>query len=437
MPKALLQPHWLRALWLVAVLLGVPLLAVIFNPFSQASVEPSIIAGMNDVPTIIKGYHQTPHLWPDSLKWWHGPPVQYDVGVLRPLASYLLWIETAVGLRWGFFWTGCIGLLLFIADCWLAVAVAWRFTGSRWCALVAAVLAPSLRFFNYGGQQQPADWIVWYAVHQDLLLIGWLLGALLAFCAWLDTNRKAALIATWACFLLGALTKEFGYIFPVMALVLVHGRRREVATRAAWIQVAAMAGVVALLLLYRRAVLPFIYNPPPLTLLQLIRKPWMYWFGSFDRYLFVHAYWMVGLGLLVFAYFGAFLHWRRQFGSRLAGAQGWAIAGGVFLLILCLYLIVPGWLPDIMGNFMNWRDTEYFLFDLAAMVLTLYSISLLWKYRRDEPSLAAWLLMALAYIPIFTFEGWHYTIAGWFLRSAIYWPLVAKLAYRDLSRAGH
>jgi hypothetical protein len=416
-------------LWWAAALLGVPLLAIAFNPIPAASVDPAIVRRMPGVPAVIG---DTRHPTPGPLL-----TSQRSVGEY-PLATCLLWVETAVGRRCGFFWTACGGLALFVAAGWLTVALAWRFTGSRWCALIAAVLAPSVRFFNAGGRQQPADWLAWYPIHPNLLLIVWLLGALLAWCVWLDTNRKPALIMTWACFLGGALTSIFAAVFPFMALVLVGGRQRQVATRTALSQAGGMLVIAALsLVLGQHPQVPVFDDQWPTAALQIARKPLLFWFGSFDRYLFVHAYWMVGLALLVFAYFGAFLHWRSRFGSRLAVAQGWAVACGLFLLILCLYLIVPGWLPDIMGNFMNWRDTEYFLFDLAAMVLTLYSISLLWKYRRDEPSLAAWLLMALAYIPIFTFEDWHYTIAGWFLRSAIYWPLVVKLAYRDAARAGH
>lgn len=426
-----MQPDKLTRIWLVLIVVGVPLLAIAFNRFSRESVASETIDRMNDVPTIIRGYEQTPRLFPDSFKWWHGPWIQYDVGALRPLASYQLWLETDIGIRWGFFYTACIGMLLLIVDGWLCAALAWRFTGSRWCALVGAALGPAVCFFNYNGLQPP-DWLAWYAVHHDLLFNAFFLGGLLGWCLWLDAGERRALVATWVCFICGALTKEYGYIFPIMALLLVFRRTRESGTRKALIQLGLMAAIVAFLIIYRRAVIATPYNPNPLTTELILRKPLNYWFYPLFRYLWVNVYWIPLLGLLTFGYFGALLHWRQRLGRTLETPGGWMSAVIGFLVAACLLVVISGWLPDVLGTLASGGDAFYLCIDIAAIALSFYVLRLIWKYRRAEPSIATWLLMAVVYLPVITFDGWHYTITGWFIRAAIFWPMAAKLAYLDL-----
>lgn len=72
---------------------------------------------------------------------------------------------------------------------------------------------------------------------------------------------------------------------------------------------------------------------------------------------------------------------------------------------------------------------------MTQMIAALHVLFLLFKYRRQVPSLAALSLMMLTYIPVWTYLGWHYTLAGWFVRCAVFWPLIAHLAMRNLS--GH
>ena len=147
------------------------------------------VLAMNDVAGILQGFHATPHLLADGLRWWHGPWIQEGIGAFRPLSSYLLWADCFVGLRYGFFYTGCIGMLLLVANCALCVALAWRFTRSRAGVYTAALLAPAGGLFIMGGNQPP-HWLVWFPVHHDLMMIAWLLGALLAFDCWLESARS-------------------------------------------------------------------------------------------------------------------------------------------------------------------------------------------------------------------------------------------------------
>lgn len=39
--------------------------------------------------------------------------------------------------------------------------------------------------------------------------------------------------------------------------------------------------------------------------------------------------------------------------------------------------------------------------------------------------------MMVIYLPVFTYLGWHYTLTGAFVRGAIWWPMIIKLALRD------
>lgn len=408
----------------------VVVLALAFNS-DFGSTDLIDIEKKNDVGGIFAGYRQTPSLFPNSLRWWNGPWIQQGIEVFRPVSSYLLWFECRLGFSQGFFWVACVGMLLFVADCLLCALLAWRFTHKYYAGLIAAALAPLIRFHNWGGVHPP-DWLAWFPVHHDLLMIGFLLGALLAFCTWLDSGKRVPLALTWICFLLGVLSKEFVYIFPVMAAVLAVGRTGEVDRRRALMHVGGFFLALVFLVLYRSHVLPHPYNPRALKLVHLQRKPLLYWFASFYGYLGSAQWWFPGLAALLFAMAGTALRRRDNLARIVNRGFGWILmpvaAAGVIVLYIAL-------------TFGNVAEGLWFLFDpntirlrmgdLAKMILTIYSIYLIFKYRREEPTIAAWLLMALSYLPVFTYLGWHYTLCGWFMRSAIYWPLVTLLVLKD------
>lgn len=396
---------------------------------------PSRIFEMNDVPGILIGYHKTPHLLLDGLRWWHGSWIQDNVHVFRPVSSYLLWIETAIGLRWGFLWVAWLGVFLFTVDCLLSVALAWRFTHSRLCAGLAALLTPAIRFWNWGGTH-PSDWLAWYAVHHDLLMIGFLLGALLFFDRWLETTDRKHLALAWLCFVLGALSKEFVYIFPLMAATLALGKPRSVGVerRTALMQAGFMLAAAAILFCYRLLVLVDPYNPPPLKATHFWRKPYLYWFPVYFRYLPNQIYWFPGLGLLIFGMVGALVklgHSHQR--AWLSRPFAWPAIFVAVIGILGIYCMLAGPSPAVVYWYLFDRyDFGGRLGDLFELVFTPYSLYLLWKYRREEPAGAAFALLILSYLPVFTYLGWHYCITGWFVRCAVYWPVVARLVWRNV-----
>jgi hypothetical protein len=415
-----------------------------WNGRFSAWCTPQRIGEMNDVPAILAGYHTTPNLLSDGLAWWSGPWIQQGIGAFRPISSYLLWTDCWIGTHFGFFWTALVGVAILLVDCLLCAALAWRFTRSWVGVLTAALLAPAgLRFI--WNRSVPEYWLAWFPVHHDLLMIGWLLGALLAFDLWLEYGRAKYLALTWGCFALGVLSKEFNYIFPVMAGALALGRtldggsegggeggvRRTEALR----QVAFMVAFVTLLAVYRHEVLPQAYNPPRLKWVHMLRRPWLYWAGPFYLHVLSGEGWFAGLAAWWFVLGGALIRWKRR-------GRAVRLAGPLTLLVIALgmpaatvlYLTVVGW--DAVTTFWYFSDGivgRSNLWRMAQMLATLYAFFLLFKYRRETPSLAAAALMMLAYIPVWTYLGWHYTLAGWFVRCAVFWPLVAHLVVRDLA----
>ncbi len=417
---------------LVAVVIG---LALFWNwAFVTGCGLPSVLA-MNDVAPILAGYKQTPHLLADSLRWWHGPWIEDGIHVFRPLSSYLLWVETWIGLHWGFLWVGWMGFGLFVVDCLLCCALAWRFTRSQACTLLAGALGSALPRFNWGGAT-PKDWLAWYPAHQDLMLAGFLLGALYGLDVWLETTRPKPLALFWLCFLLSLLTKETGYIFPAMALTLAWSKPNYVIVkRGAFLaQIGGMLGAALLFYLYRWLVIVAPYNPPPLKWVHILRKPFLYWFFSFYGYLLTATYWYPGLALLLVLLIGGIVKLRQGAGAIwFARPYSKLLTGLIVVGVLWIYCNVAfaSLSEAILYIFDGGATKTQRLSELLGMMSVLYTLYLLWKYRRQEPSLAAWAIMALAYIPVFTYLGWHYTLLGWFLRSALYWPIVAKLVWRN------
>ena len=194
------------ALWTLALVL-------VFNTSFGVLTTTSGQMGANDVASIMRGFHQTPHFWSDFGRWWHGPWIQSGVEVYRPLASMMLWWECYVGLHAGFVYVAWWGVFLVTVACGLSVCIAWRVTGSWLSAWLAATLLPALRFWNWSGTT-PDSWAAWMPVHHDLLMIIALLAASLGWSWWLEGGRRRHLFGCWLALIVGACTKEYVYIFP-------------------------------------------------------------------------------------------------------------------------------------------------------------------------------------------------------------------------------
>ena len=421
--KTLLWRPWLLAIWMLALIL-------LFNTNFDVLKTTAGQMKANDVASIVDGFHQTPHFWSDFGRFWHGPWIQSGVQVFRPLSSMMLWWECFVGLNYGFTFIAWWGVFLMTIACGLSVCIAWRVTKSWLSAWVAATLLPILRFWNWAGTT-PHSWAAWMPVHHDLLMIIGLLAAFLAFDWWLETGDRRALIGCWLAFIAGALSKEYVYIFPLVALIWGLCTPVRAVGRARILRVVGlMFAFIVALFVYRWAVLPDPYNPPRLKWVHILRRPFLYWFGPFYAYILPGIWWAVAQAITTLILIGVWLRaWKNK-------ARVWPTLP-TFAAILATLLLpfLVGW-P--LGNspaeaFWYFADTSGLgrSEQLVAMVFTAWTLWLVFKYRRQSPSVAALLILMVIYLPVFTYLGWHYTLTGAFIRGAIWWPIIVKLAVRD------
>ena len=330
--------------------------------------------------------------------------------------------------------------LCWLVNSFLCVELAWRVTRWKIGALVAALLTPALPIFNWRGTT-PNYWLAWYPVHHDLLMIGCLLAALLAFDNWLENGVRKYLLWTWSAFLLGALSKEFLYIFPLMAAALLKPRRMEnlnaVESKRAWKQVVLMLAAVVLLYGYRYLVLPDPYNPQPLRLVHLIKRPFLYWLFPFYDTVLIEIWWLPGLALLLLLFGKGLLLWKQSRHAHWLARPFVGIAVGLAMLSIVGLHSELTYPPGMFHAFWYLLGPRYYGINpnpsaLCSMIFAWYALYLLWKYRRSEPTLNVVLLVMLSYVPVFTYLGWHYTLTGWFVRTAFLWPLLAKLVCLNL-----
>jgi hypothetical protein len=322
---------------------------------------------------------------------------------------------------------------LLAAVCCLCAALAWRLTRSKICVVLSAILAPAVITWNWNGTQ-PHYWLVWYPCHHDLLMIGCLLGALTALDIWLETGGGRLLVLTWCLFLAGALSKEFLYVFPLMAFALAFGRTGKIVIERRRIleQLGIMLLVVVGLYCLRLLVLPNPYNPPHISPKHIVWNAMLFLVPSFYHNVRTPEY--IGLAVVIVTLLVT--HVSIRFGRLrpvLSKPFTWIPIWCITIAVLWLYstLTFPSagqafwYLFDASDGFAR-------LSDLTEMVFTIYAFWLFWKYRDHEPSRAALLLFVLAYVPVLTYLGWHYTLTGWFIRCAVFWPVVAKLVWIDV-----
>ena len=412
------------ALWTLALVL-------VFNTSFDVLTTTSGQMGANDVASIMRGFHQTPHFWSDFGRWWHGPWIQSGVEVYRPLASMMLWWECYVGLHAGFVYVAWWGVFLVTVACGLSVCIAWRVTGSWLSAWLAATLLPALRVWNWA-DTTPDSWAAWMPVHHDLLMIIALLAAFLGWSWWLEGGRRRHLFGCWLALIVGACTKEYVYIFPLVALIWGLGTPVRSVSRPQMLRTCGlMFAFVALLFLYRWAVLPAPYNPPPLKWVHLKKRPWLYWFGPFYSFVLTGMWWAIAqvAALMILAW-----AWLRAWKNK---ARTWPAIPTFAAIIASLalpFLVVWPLAMSPLESFWRFADVNGStrISQSLGMLATAWALWLVFKYRREAPTLAALGILMVIYLPVFTYLGWHYTLAGAFVRGAIWWPVVATLVVRDL-----
>jgi hypothetical protein len=419
-------------LWPVLLVVWTLALAWSFNHDWYGWTSLTQIRAMNDAKPILFGYHQTPNVLIDGLRWWHGPWIEDGIHVFRPLASYLLWGECWLGLRFGFESVAWVGFVFFVVLCCACAALTWRLTRSLPLTFVSATLAATTPLHIMGGTM-PLYWLAWFPVHHDLQFFLTLISALFCLDMWLETQERRHLLATWACFVVSALTKEYAYIFPLLAVWWVWARAEKEVQHAAWRQVAFFFWVAIVLFSYRALILTNPYNPPHLKWVHLLRKPWMYWFPPFYRYVLSNDWFIPGLAALLYALGAA---WRRAL--QIDEARQWFLKPGAASGVIAANVVLVGlYLQVATGSVFDalWIlfESRTKVFDLAYMTFLFYVVGLIWRTRSQKFGVLALVVLITIYLPVFTYLGWHYTLAGWFIRASVWWPIIIHLVAKDWS----
>lgn len=419
-------------------LLFIAAVAFAFNwPFVMVTSNAQVMK-MNDVQSILSGYRAAPHLWHDGLAWWHGTWIQQGIVAYRPLSAYVYWVDCWIGETQGWFWVGWVGYALFVAALVPAAWLAWRWTDSAVLTAFAVVLAATGRFVSPG---QETHWLVWFPIHQELLVIGVFLLTLCCFDCWLQSGQKKALVFTWLALVVGCFSKEYQYIFPVVAfaLAVAHPNRR-VSLKAACLATGLMLAFVVAFACYRASILTAARNPT-LQFSQLYRKPLIFCYPEIARDQLTGLAYLPCLALFWFVLAGSWLKARRRWKERPARSARWnfqavvfnSLGGPLALFAVLTVLYFMAWqLPvvETLWVFFLGQVGQQRRYDLALGMFDFYSVWLGWKYRGTHILLAAWLCWVLSYGPVLDYIGWHYTLGPLFLRS-VYYAVLAQVVLHD------
>lgn len=407
------------ALWLALL---IPPVAFLLNYAFVFHCHYSEIMRMNDVPDIMKGYHRVPTLAAALTAYWHAPWIQKPIYCFRPISGFQYWVETYVGLHFGFLWDAWIGgFALFAISVWLCAMIAYRFTGSASLTVFAALMACWVRSYNVC---QPNMWLAWYPMHQDLLMMVFILGAVLSFDAWISNGSRGALIATWVLFVLGCLTKEYLYAFPFMAasLILVRPAYSWGVRKARLLQPALFALFVLGLLILRKTMYAHPRNPN-FRKDVILHKPFMFMYNNLASDVII-ANWapVIFAAVLVAVVCGVFYVRRRQLSLGWLGRRPYVIVAAVIALLFVLLQVACG---SFAVPVVQLFTIQIMQMKCATNVALLASILVTIRNWNRGAMAAAWLLLFWSYLPVISFIGWHYTFPGGLFRS-FFWAVWAQ-----------
>ncbi|MDR3710605.1 MAG: hypothetical protein P4L33_20075 [Capsulimonadaceae bacterium] len=398
------------------------ILSFAFNHQFISHCRFSEIFAMNDVQSIVAGYHRSPALAQALTAYWHAPWIQSDIHVLRPVSGFQYWLETYVGLHAGFIWDAWLGYVLFVVCVWLCGMIAYRFTDSVPLAVGGVVMAAGVKFYN---ACQPDLWLAWYPMHQDLLMMVFLLGTILAFDYWLTTGRSGVLGTMWALFVIGCLTKENVFAFPFVAtsLTLTRAGGSGARRKPALIHSALTALFVFALLVIRR----LMYaqpREPHFRRAVLLHKPAMFMYSNLAIDVITYNFFPVLLGALIVGLAWGAWHVRQ----RRIDLGVWGRIFFVTPAVIGLVLLVA-WITTGSADVALWQlvDTSIERDKVVLDVMLLSTIALVVVNWKRHAVAAAWLLLFWSYLPVISFIGWHYAFPGGLFR-AIYWPVLAQAA---------
>lgn len=385
------------------------------------------ILHMNDVWEIMAGYHRTGTLPHAFVTFLSKPWIQASVLCFRPVSGCQYWIETWIGLHFGFIYDAFLAYFLTVGCAVMIALLAYRLTGSKWCMLLSAVLGCVYRFYN---ASHPDYWLIWYPVHQDILMMDFLFGAALAFDTWFEKRTRAPLAAAWICFVLGCLTKEYDYILPAFFTVICLFRPAPNmrARLTGLVQAGISYAVVFALMAYRKYLFVHPRDPHWMNIYVLERKPPLFMYNAIGRNMIAHNYWFVGFAALLVAMLG-FPFLARYRGIKLGVFAKLYVWLPMVVGIISVYFWITVGSPAIGFWYVCDTDPDKRI-DLITIMCLMYTMILIVKYRRLPGTITAYLFVALSYMPVISYTGWHYALPGAMVR-AVYWGVMLQLVWID------
>lgn len=334
--------------------------ALFFNSdFIATSPVGYDLAYQEDHRNVMAGYEKV-HSFADTLPWWTGF-IDESHPSLRPLSSYLFYGQNWLGIHYGYGWAWLSAFALFALNCLLVAVLVYCLTRSVAAALASGVLAaraaawlPTLTTGDGGIS------FTWFYLSDNTLLIAFMLPSLIAFLSWRATGQRRSLVVSWLMFVLACLTKEQGYILPLMASALCFAPLPTITTttsRAA-IQACLMAALSCAFFVIRAIVLVAPHDPPErgAALMAVIRDgihriapatPYeiVMVLNATDAIRLLACYGAIG--------YGAFLLWkfRRHVRQELCESRGGDLLTCAALLWLCAMIsYIPALGFDVAGH---------------------------------------------------------------------------------------
>jgi len=336
--------------------------------------------------------------WADAPRWWVGR-WNSTTGYYRPMTSMLFLAEQKTfGLDFDAF--NRISLLMHCINAGLLFSLAFLvLRGNALVRLVAGLVA--VYFFAtpassyHFAVQCTLKW--WPAQNDPLCLMFGLLSLVLLQYYLNHGTRKYYWLSIFA-FFLSIAAKELGHITMPIAICLIWNARRKPSR-----EMLTFAILGVFMYLFRKAVVPHTWDPVfgRVALDRGLRQ----WLGPLYQQYATQNYWTVAsaAAVLMCCYAGIRYRWR------------WWVVAALSLVLAGLaaqFLCQDGtWAQIFVGQSPQ---------QIASDLVYLLACALFWRYRKEEPGVAAGILFFVSYIPILGFAGLYY----------YYWPS-AFLGFAD------
>lgn len=356
--------------------------------------------------------------WADMPKWWLGQ-WNFVHGYYRPLTSMLFLAEQKTfGLNFDaynfitFVMHGLNAALLYTL---VFLILRGSPLNRAVCGLVAVrfFATPAATYFY-----APRFVLYWWPAQNDPLCLIFVLSSLILLQLYLNREQRVYMRLSLLAFFLAIASKELGHVTMPFALCLIWNRhcslRREMMPYAA-------LGIA--MIVFRKVAIPHTANPVLFSTAALVHGL-RQWTGPLAQQLSAQVYWPAAsaASALTVCVLGLKYRWK-----------WWLILAGVSAaMMISTQILSPlgGWASLFVGD----GPAE-----MAKDAIFMLAAILFWKYRKDEPGLAAAAMFVLGFVPALGYAGLHYDyLPGVFLAlaDAVFCACLFRLA-GELWDRGH